>query len=305
VTRDLLNDQVSRLLSDVVKNDASSATITCRWATTAFTRFAAFPSILATGLEINGMTIAGEQDVPLENKQSVEILKGIAGVESGVACRRADRLRDQAAGGIKASIWLPIIAERLRRRRSGPVSSAAASRWARVNLASERIASYMNDTNGWRAMGAGAADWKLSPNAILKGDFEYQHKTERDGSGYQLLGGTTVPDINNLPFDDAGRSALGSARTPTTLSTPARVLTTLCRITGRFASASYSHSLIQDNVIYAYGTPFDANGNVSCPNAPNAPAYFFAPTEAMASTTTAIPGELRIDAEAEAMVTGT
>ena len=56
----------------------------------------------------------------------------------------------------------------------------------------------MNDTNGWRAMGAGAADWKINPNAILKGDFEYQHKTERDGSGYQLLGGTTVPDINNI-----------------------------------------------------------------------------------------------------------
>jgi len=31
------------------------------------------------------MTIAGEQDVPLENKERVELLKGIAGVESGVA----------------------------------------------------------------------------------------------------------------------------------------------------------------------------------------------------------------------------
>ncbi len=31
------------------------------------------------------MTIAGEQDVPLENKERVEFVKGIAGVESGVA----------------------------------------------------------------------------------------------------------------------------------------------------------------------------------------------------------------------------
>ena len=31
------------------------------------------------------MAIAGEQDVPLENKESVEILQGLAGVESGVA----------------------------------------------------------------------------------------------------------------------------------------------------------------------------------------------------------------------------
>ena len=35
ITRDLLNDQVSRLLSDVTKNDAPSATITCRLAITA------------------------------------------------------------------------------------------------------------------------------------------------------------------------------------------------------------------------------------------------------------------------------
>ncbi len=32
-----------------------------------------FPIDLATGLEINGLTIAGEQDVPLENKERVEI----------------------------------------------------------------------------------------------------------------------------------------------------------------------------------------------------------------------------------------
>ena len=32
---------------------------------------------------------------------------------------------------------------------------------ARVNLAGERIVTYMNDTKGWRAVGAGAADWKI------------------------------------------------------------------------------------------------------------------------------------------------
>jgi iron complex outermembrane receptor protein len=78
-----------------------------------------------------------------------------------------------------------------------------------------------------------------------------------------------------------------------------------------FATASYSHSLIEDNVIYAYGTPFDANGNVSCPGAPNAPAYFFCP--AVPGVTNGgdygiydyrDPGELRKDAEAEAILTG-
>ena len=39
---------------------------------------------------------------------------------------------------------------------------------ARFNLAGERIASYMNDTNGWRAVGAGAAGLE----AQFQSDFE-------------------------------------------------------------------------------------------------------------------------------------
>ena len=85
VTRDLLNDQVSRLLSDVVQNDASVGDDYVPVGYYGDYQIRGFPIDLATGLEVNGMTIAGEQDVPLENKQSVEFLKGIAAVESGVA----------------------------------------------------------------------------------------------------------------------------------------------------------------------------------------------------------------------------
>jgi iron complex outermembrane receptor protein len=200
VTRDLLNDQVSRLLSDVVKNDASIGDDYVPVGYYGDYQIRGFAIDLATGLEVNGMTIAGEQDVPLENKERVEFLKGIAGVESGVA----------AAGGLidyvtkrPATVEALDLATDHRGTAYGAVDlgrlfGARKQVGARINLAGERIASYMNDTNGWRAMGAGAADWKMSSQATLKGDFEYQHKTERDGSGYQLLGGTTVPDINRI-----------------------------------------------------------------------------------------------------------
>ena len=172
------------------------------------------------------MTIAGEQDVPLENKQSVEFLKGIAGVESGVA----------SAGGLidyvtkrPAIVKAVDLATDHRGTAYGAVDlgrffGSQKQVGARVNLAGERIASYMNDTNGWRAMGAGAADWKISPKAILKGDFEYQHKVERDGSGYQLLGGTTVPDINKIyPSTMLGDQPWGPPDTYDTFNTGARL----------------------------------------------------------------------------------
>ncbi len=307
VTRDLLSDQVARLLSDVVKNDAS---VTDDYVPVGYYgdyQIRGFPIDLATGLEINGMTIAGEQDVPLENKESVELLKGIAGVESGVA----------SAGGLINYVTkrpMAIKAIDLATDHRGSAFGDADLGWlfgsakqvgTRFNFAGERIVPYMIGANGWRAMGAGAADWKITPQATLEGNFEYQHKTERDGSGYQLLGGTTVPDIHRIyPSTMLGLQPWAPPDTYDTFNTGARFNYTFSPAWSAFAAASYSHSLIQDNVIYAYGTPFDANGNVDCPGAPNAPAYFFCPDGSYGIYDYRDPGELRIDAEAEAIATG-
>ncbi len=307
VTRDLLNDQAARLLSDVVKNDASVGDDYVPVGYYGVYEIRGFAIDLATGLEINGMTIAGEQDVPLENKERVEILKGIAGVESGVAA---------AAGLINyvtkrpAAIKALDLATDHRGSAYGGVDIGALfgrqkQVGARVNLAGERIASYVNDTNGWRAMGAGAADWKLSPKAMLKGDFEYQHKVERDASGYQLLGGTVVPDITQLsPSTMPGDQPWGPPDTYDTFNTSARFDYKLPRSWLAFAAASLSHSLVDDNVIYAYGSALDADGNANCPNAPNAQSYFFCPDGTYGIYDYRDPGELRIDAQGEAIVAG-
>jgi iron complex outermembrane receptor protein len=314
VTRDLLNDQVSRLLSDVIQNDASVGDDYVPVGYYGDYQIRGFPIDLATGLEVNGMTIAGEQDVPLENKQRVEFLKGIASVESGVA--NAGGLIDYVTKR-PANIQALDLATDHRGTAYGAVDlghlfGSRKQVGARLNLAGERIVPYMNDTNGWRAVGAGAADWKLNPTTVLKGDFEYQHKTERDGSGYQLLGGTTLPDVNRIYRSTMlGDQPWGPPDTYDTFNTGARLEHTFSPSWIGFAAASFSHSLIQDNVIYAYGTPFDANGNVDCPGAPDAPAYFFCPQVPGVTGGGDYgiydyrdPGELRIDAEAEAMTTG-
>jgi iron complex outermembrane receptor protein len=307
VTRDVMNDQISRLLSDVVKNDASVDEDYVPVGYYGDYEIRGFPIDLATGLEIDGMTIAGEQDVPLENKQSVEILQGLAGVESGVA----------AGGGLIDYVTKrPALMHDLdlaTDHRGTAYGAADLGRFfgsrnqvgARVNLAGERIVTYMNDTNGWRAEGAGAADWKLSAAAILKGNFEYQHKTERDGSGYQLLGGTTVPDIHHIYQSTMlGDQPWAPPDTYDTFNTNTRLDYRLPHNWAAFVAGSLSHSLIQDNVIYAYGTPFDANGNVDCPGAPDAPAYFFCPDGTYGIYDYRDPGELRMDMQGEAMVTG-
>ncbi len=306
-TRELLNDQGARLLSDVVKNDASIGEDYAPVGYYGDYEIRGFPIDLATGLEINGMTIAGEQDVPLENKESVEFLKGIAGVESGVA----------SAGGLvnyvtkqPEAIKAVDLATDHRGTAYGGVDlghlfGAHKQVGARLNLAGEKIMSYVNDANGWRAVGAGAADWHISPKAILKGDFEYQHKVERSVCGYQLLGGTTVPDLSKVyPSTMLGEQSWEKPNTFDTFNTSSRLDYDLPRDWHAFAEGSFSHSLIDDNVIYAYGTPFDANGNVACSGAPDAPAYFFCPDGSYGIYDYRDPGELRIDALSEALVTG-
>ncbi|MFZ0305660.1 MAG: TonB-dependent siderophore receptor [Terracidiphilus sp.] len=308
VTRDLLNDQVARLLSDVIQNDASVEDDYVPVGYYGDYQIRGFPIDLATGLEINGLTIAGEQDVPLEDKERVEFMHGLAGVESGVA----------SGGGLINYVTkrpAPVKALDFATDQYGSVLGATdlgrlfgshQQVGARLNLAGESIQTYMNGTGGWRAMGAGAADFKISPRAMLKGDFEYQHKTERDGSGYQLLGGTTLPDINLIYRSTMlGEQSWAPSDTYDVFNTNARFDYHFPGQWSAFAAASLSHSLIQDNVIYAYGSSIDPNTYLpNCPDAPNAPEYFFCPDGNYGIYDYRDPGELRIDAVSEGMLIG-
>jgi iron complex outermembrane receptor protein len=309
ITRAVLDDQVSRLLSDVVKNDASVQADYVPVGYYGDYAIRGFPIDLATGIEIDGMTVAGEQDVPLENKQSVEILQGLAGLESGVASgggmidyvtrapaniRSVDLATDQRGTAYGAVDLGHLFGSR---RQVG----------VRLDLAGEKIMSYLNGADGWRGVGAGAADWKISPRAMLKTNFEYQHKRERDGSGYQLLGGTIVPDIHRIYASTMlGLQPWVKPDIYDVYNTGARLDYNLPHNWVASVEGSLSHSLINDNVIYAYGASLDPNNDyaVNCPNAPDAPAYFFCPDGTYGIYDYRNPGELRIDAVAEALLHG-
>ena len=111
-----------------------------------------------------------------------------------------------------------------------------------------------------------------------------------------------MPDITKIyPSTMLGYQSWAPPDTYDTFNTRARLDYTLPRNWVAFAAASFSHSLIQDNVIYAYGTPFDASGNVACPGAPNAPVLFFLSRRRRYGIYDyRDPDELRIDAQAEA-----
>jgi len=191
----LIKDQQARLLSEVLRNDAS---VGQSYAPVGYYEnfvVRGFSLNSASSYKINGRTITGEQNVGLENKQQVELLKGLSGLESGVSepgglvnyvTKRPTDVRsvtvstdDRGSGYLATDV--------------GGFFGSEQQFGLRANLAHEDIHSYVEHTNGQRDFASLAFDWNISPNALLQMDAEYQTKEQRSAPGYQLLGGKTLP----------------------------------------------------------------------------------------------------------------
>jgi iron complex outermembrane receptor protein len=149
----------------------------------------------------DGIAIPGDTQIPLENKERIEILKGLAGLSAGVA----------APGGIinyavKRPTSAPLRSVTLEARERGTLYGAVDlggrlndKRFGyRINAADEKLRSYVKGADGYRHFVSGAFDWQISPQALLQLDMDYQHKSQLTAPGYQLIGGVSLP-VNVSP----------------------------------------------------------------------------------------------------------
>ena len=301
VTSAVIGDQISRTLSDVVKNDASVGEDYAPVGYYGDFQIRGFPIDLATGLQINGLTIAGEQDVPLENKQRVEIIKGIAGLDSGITSSGGviNYATKEPYHGLHPSIDLATD------HRGSSYGSAqfllpGVRDGLLITSAVENIHSYVDHADGWRGMGAADGRWILGSNTQLTTDFEYQHKVQRSEAGYQLLGGTTVPSPV-YPSVMLGFQPWSKPNSFDTFNAGAHLQHNFAPDWTLRIGGSYSHSLIDDNVIWPYGPALDADGNSLCPDSPY---YFFCPDGSYEIYDYRSPSELRFDSTGEALLIG-
>lgn len=191
----LIKDQQARLLSEVLRNDASVGESYAPIGYYENFVVRGFSLNAASSYKINGRTVTGEQNVALENKQRVELLKGLAGLQSGIAepsgvinyvTKRPEDVRsvtvstdDRGSGYIATDV--------------GGWFGSEQQFGLRANVAHEDLNSYVEHANGQRDFVSLAFDWNISPDAVLQLDAEYQDKQQRSVPGYQLLGGTEVP----------------------------------------------------------------------------------------------------------------
>jgi iron complex outermembrane receptor protein len=144
----------------------------------------------------DGIAIPGDTQIPLENKERIEVLKGLAGLQAGVA----------APGGIVNYVTKrPTVADlrsvTLEARERGTVYGSVdlGGRFAdhrfgyRINAAAENLRSYVKGADGERQFVSAAFDWHITPDALLQVDADYQHKSQLTAPGYQLIRNTTLP----------------------------------------------------------------------------------------------------------------
>ncbi len=150
----------------------------------------------ASSYRKDGIAIPNDTQIPLENKERIEILKGLSGLQAGVS----------APGGIvnyalKRPTVAPLRSVTVEARERGTVygtvdlggRSDDARFGYRINAAGERLRSYVKGADGSRKFVSAAFDWQISPQALLQVDMDYQRKSQLTAPGYQLVRGVELP----------------------------------------------------------------------------------------------------------------
>ncbi|MGB3394277.1 MAG: TonB-dependent siderophore receptor [Stenotrophomonas sp.] len=250
--RSLLDSRHVRTLSELARNDASLGDSYAPVGYYQNIAIRGFALDTASGYRFNGLSIAGEQRLALENVQQVEILKGEAGLAAGVI----------APGGV-----INYVGKRPVEVRSVTLGTdAEGSRYAavdvghwltpriglRFNAAWEDSVSYIDHADGRRNFYALASDWLLGERGKLELDANYQTSAQLSASGYQLLGASALPrNVDRkqmLGYQHWQRPVAIDSSNITALHTYDFSPAWQSRV-----SASHSRSVIDDNVAFAYG----------------------------------------------------
>ncbi|MDQ2822251.1 MAG: TonB-dependent siderophore receptor [Pseudomonadota bacterium] len=158
----------------------------------------------------DGLIIPADTQIPLENKERIEILKGLSGLQAGIS----------SPGGVinyvtKRPTATPLLSTTIGVSERGTLYGTvdAGGRFEdprfgyRINAAGEKLRSYVRGADGERKFVSGAFDWQISPDALLQIDMDYQHKSQLTAPGYQLLANELLPPnvspktfLNNQPW---------------------------------------------------------------------------------------------------------
>ena len=222
---DLLAATATQSLSQLLKLDASLAD---SYNTTGYIESLSIRGFLLTqtaNFRRNGLAVSNYAPLALENKERIEILKGVAGLQSGVS----------APGGLvnyvtkvpqKETFTLATLSvdEYGGTKAHVDANAMLASVGVRLNVAAEKLRTQFDHANGSRQFASLALATVITPATSVSADFEYHRKSQPSVPGLGLLDsnndgvGDTLPtrinprlNLNNqswsLPYQATGTTA--------------------------------------------------------------------------------------------------
>jgi len=149
----------------------------------------------------DGLPINAETSIPLDNKQQLEVLKGLSGLQAGTS----------APGGlVNLVVKRPLEADTrsvlLGWRESNSRLAAAdlnqrfgheRAIGLRLNVAYEHLDPHFRATQGHRHLLAAAGEWKLPGGTVVEAEVETSRRAQPSVVGFSLLG-DSVPDPKRI-----------------------------------------------------------------------------------------------------------
>nr|BFD62505.1 TonB-dependent siderophore receptor [Bdellovibrio sp. HM001] len=200
ISAQALKDQGVRRLSDVTLMDAS---VTDSYNASGYWDFLSIRgftldnryNFLREGLPINAQT-----SIPLDNKERLEVLKGLSGIQAGSA---------SPGGMVNFVVKRPTEKTFLRLNTEisqegnwlvgadtgGRVSKAEQFGY-RLNVAHESLRPPIENSAGHRSVLSLANDWRASAHSLLESDIEWSRRSQPTQAAFSLLG-DTLPSITN------------------------------------------------------------------------------------------------------------
>jgi iron complex outermembrane receptor protein len=145
----------------------------------------------------DGLPINAETAVPLDNKERVEVLKGISGMQAGTSAPGGlvNFVVKRPTDAPLRSVWLQwqseasLLAAVDLSQRFGEENAFG----LRLNAAGEQLRPNVDNADGHRALLALAGDWRLSRDSLLEAEFESSRQSQPSVPGFSLLGDRGVP----------------------------------------------------------------------------------------------------------------
>jgi len=204
ISRDLLDDRQVKLISEAVRTDASVGDYYATLGYYENLSIRGFSLDPATSYRMNGMSLTGEQNFAFENKERVEILKGVSAMQAGasspggiinfVTKRPKDVMSATVGTGERGTEYMAAD--------FGTFLNKEKSLGIRINAAHENLKPFVKNAKGKREFVSLALDAKLSNKTLAQFDIEYQDRSQIGVSGLMLLGdGNTSWVPQNVPSD--------------------------------------------------------------------------------------------------------